>query len=61
MGTYIVAPDGNGWAVKKNGVTKSNHRKKSGAKRSAKRMASSGDKIQIRRSSGTVQNTRTVR
>lgn len=61
MSRYRVVPDGSGWAVKKNGRTKSNHRKKRPAINSARRMADSGDSIEIRRSNGTVQDTRTVR
>lgn len=59
MATYIVAPSGNGWVVKKgNRAVQSNHRKKSAAKRAAKRMASSGDRVEIRRANGTVQDSR---
>jgi len=63
MGTYVVAPSGNGWVVRKGGTgtVKSNHRKKSRAKSAARRMASSGDTVQIRRSNGTIQKSSTVR
>jgi len=45
MATLRIKPNGNQWTVTKNGRTVSNHRKKSTAKRSAKRKASSGDLV----------------
>lgn len=60
MTTYIVAPSGSHWVVKKHGGVVSNHRKKTPAKRAAKRKASSGDRLEIRRADGTVQNSRRV-
>jgi hypothetical protein len=43
--TIRVKPSGNQWVVTKNGATVSNHRKKSRAKKSAKRKASDGEQI----------------
>lgn len=58
-------PDGTSlrgsWQVTKSGARQSKHRKKSAAKRKAKRVASSGDKLVIMRKNGTVQDQRTVR
>jgi len=49
------------WQVTKNGRPLSpNHRKKSAARRHAKREASPGDTLEIRRLSGTVQERKTV-
>jgi len=59
MGTYRIKPDGNGWVVSKNGRTLSNHRKKSGAKRSANRKANSGDTVVEHGRNGRIQNQRT--
>ena len=61
MATIRVKPSANNWRVTVNGVTKSNHRKKSAAKRKASREASSGDRIVIHRSDGTVQKSRRSR
>lgn len=67
MATVTVAPlpDGtdmrSNWQVKKSGRRVSTHTKKSAAKRRAKREASSGDTLKIKRTEGTVQDTRTVR
>lgn len=58
MATYRIKPSGNGWVVTKNGTVASNHRKKSGAKRSAKRLSSGGDKLVIHKSNGRIQNQR---
>jgi len=58
-------PDGTSlrgsWQVKKSGRRVSKHRKKSAAKRRAKREAMSGDKLFIYRKNGTQQDVRTVR
>jgi len=48
------------WQVKKANMRVSKHRKKSAAKRRAKREASMGDTIRIHRLNGTIQNTKTV-
>jgi hypothetical protein len=61
MGSYQVLPDGSGWVVEKHGRTVSNHRKKRRATQAARREASPGDQIEIRRANGTVQNVVTVR
>lgn len=67
MATIRVTPIKDGerlrgsWKVTKNGRTLNPpHRKKSAARRHAKREASAGDTIEIRRLSGTVQNRKTV-
>lgn len=60
MATLKVLPSANGWVVKKGNRRVSRHRKKSAAKRSAKRKASKGDTIEIRRQNGSIQNSRTV-
>ncbi|WP_435551956.1 DUF2188 domain-containing protein [Natrinema sp. CGMCC1.2065] len=54
--TVKVLPNGNGWRVTKNGVTKSNHRKKSRAKSKARGLASSGEQLIIYRANGTIQS-----
>lgn len=60
MATYRVTPlpDGTsqsyGWQVQKNGRRISKHYKKSGAKRAAKRKASSSDSVVVHRADGTV-------
>lgn len=61
MSTYRVKPSGKQWIVTKNGSTVSNHRKKRRARSKAKSKARSGDKVIIHRSSGTIQDRRTVR
>jgi len=43
--TIRIKPSGGQWVVTQNGTTKSNHRKKSAAKRAAKRAASDGERI----------------
>lgn len=58
MSKLRVKPNGNGWSVTKNGVTKSNHRKKNRAVKKAKKMASAGDMLTIQRANGTIQETR---
>jgi len=66
MATYTVLPlpDSTSmrgsWQVKKGNMRVSKHRKKSAAKRRAKREASMGDTIRIHRLNGTIQNTKTV-
>lgn len=59
--TVKVLPSGNQWQVKKNGVTKSNHRKKQRAVSKARQLASGGKELVIYRSNGTIQNRSTVR
>lgn len=60
MATYRVTPlpDGTsqkyGWQVKKNGRRVSQHYKKSGAKRKARRLAGDNDSVVIHRTDGTV-------
>lgn len=62
MTTYRVEPAESGWLVKTgSGYTKSNHRKKSAARRAARGYADSGDRIIIRRNNGTIQDKREVR
>lgn len=61
MGQYTVLPDGSGWVVEKMGRTVSKHRKKSRAVQAARKKASSGDKVEVRRANGTVQKVTTVR
>jgi len=61
MATIRVKPNGNGWTVTKNRSTVSNHRKKTRAKQSAKRSASSGDQLIIQRANGTIQDQKRVR
>lgn len=60
MGTYLVLPDGSGWVVEKNRRTVSNHRLKQRAIDSAKSEAGPGDRLQIHRQNGTVQDVKTV-
>jgi len=67
MAVYHVVPDKDndtqryGWKVTKVNVgRKSNHTKKSAAKREAKRLASRGDSIIIHRSNGQVQRSITA-
>jgi len=66
MATYSVLPlpDSTSmrgsWQVKKGNRRVSKHRKKSAAKRRAKREASMGDTIRIHRSNGTIQNTKSM-
>ena len=43
--TVRIKPKGNQWVVTQNRTTKSNHRKKSAAKRSANRVANDGEQI----------------
>jgi len=58
-------PDGTSlrgsWQVTVSGSRVSKHRKKSAAKRRAKREASSGDTLTITRLDGTIQDKRAVR
>lgn len=61
MATYRVKPSGDQWIVTKNGRTLSPHRKKSAAKRKAKRKSSGGDKLVIHRANGTIGDQRTRR
>lgn len=66
-GSYRVVPDGNGWKVmaassnSANHRTKSTHRKKSAAKRKARRMADSGDRLVVLRTDGSIQENNQVR
>lgn len=60
MATIRVKPNGSGWVVSSGRGIVSNHRKKSRAKAAAKRKASSGDRIVIHRSNGTVQKSKEV-
>lgn len=57
-------PDGTSlrgsWQVVKSGARQSIHRKKSAAKRAAYREASSGDKMILIRTDGTIQDQRRV-
>lgn len=63
--TVKPLPDGTSmrgnWQVKKSGARKSKHRKKSAAVDRAYSYASTGDRIEIRRLNGSVQDVRTVR
>ena len=43
--TVRIKPKGSQWVVTQNGTTKSNHRKKSAAKRSANRVANDGEQV----------------
>lgn len=67
MTKYTVKPlpDGTSmrgnWQVQQSGRRKSKHRKKSAALRRAYDYASGGDRIEIRRLNGSVQEQRTVR
>lgn len=60
-GSYRVVPDGKMWkvmAARSNGAnhrTKSKHRKKSAAKRKARKMADSGDRLVILSNGGSIQ------
>lgn len=60
MGRYRVLPDGSGWVVEKHGRTLSNHRKKRRAVDAARSTASMGDRVEIRRADGSIQNVVTV-
>lgn len=62
--TVLPADDGHdmrsNWMVHKAGNMESAHTKKSAAKRKARKLASPGDTLQIRRTDGTIQKTVTV-
>jgi hypothetical protein len=58
MATYRIKPNGSQWVVTKNGAVVSNHRKKSGAKRSAKRQSRSGDRVIEHGQSGQIMDQR---
>jgi len=64
--SYRVVPDGDGWKVMSgksntsNHRTVSTHRKKSAAKRKARQLADSGDRLVILLSNGKVQSNREV-
>jgi len=66
MATYKVMPLPDSanvrgdWQVKKGMRRISNHNKKSPAVSKAKRETSSGDTVQIRRSNGTIQKTKSM-
>jgi hypothetical protein len=67
MAVYHVVPDADGdtqrygWKVTKVNVgRKSNHTKKTAARREAKRLASKGDSIIIHRKNGQVQRSISV-
>jgi len=63
MAVYRVVPDADGdtqrygWKVLKDGTRKSNHTKKSAAKRKAKRLAGVRDAVILHRTDGTVQGS----
>jgi len=65
--SYRVVPNDGGWKVmagssnSANHRTKSTHRKKSAAKRAARRMADSGDRLVILRADGSIQTSNQVR
>lgn len=61
MTTYRIKPSGNGWVVTKNGTTVSNHRKKSGAKRSANSKSGPGDLVVVHGQGGRILDQRTRR
>lgn len=62
MVTIVVAPLRDGvdqrgsWQVKKQGMRKDTHTKKSAAVRRARELATKGDVIEIRRTDGSVQD-----
>jgi hypothetical protein len=60
MATLKVLPSGGDWRVTVNGQTVSNHRLKRRAVGRANREAQPGDTLQIHRSDGTVQKTKTM-
>lgn len=66
MARVLVSPAADGtdirsnWEVLKPGSKTTSHTKKSAAKRRAKRIASSGDTLEIRRTDGTIQERRVV-
>jgi len=66
--SYRVVPDGSGWKVmaakggnSANHSTVSTHRKKSAAKRRARQLADSGDRLVILRADGSIQTNNEVR
>jgi hypothetical protein len=67
--SYRVVPDsdGKGWKVmaakgnSRNHSTVSKHRKKSAAKRKARRLADSGDRLVILRADGSIMSNNEVR
>jgi len=66
--SYRVVPNDGGWKVMAakggntaNHSTVSTHRKKSAAKRKAKRLADSGDRMVILKSNGASQTNKEVR
>lgn len=61
MAKYTVAASGGQWRVVQNGTTVSNHRKKSAAVSAARRKASSGDRLIVQRTNGTIQSNSRVR
>lgn len=66
--SYRVVPNDDGWQVQAakggNAATHtpvSNHRKKSAAKRKAKQLADSGDRLVVLKSNGAIQTNSEVR
>lgn len=64
--SYRVVPNDGGWKVMSgksntsNHRTVSTHRKKSAAKRKAKRLADGGDRLVVLRADGSIQSNREV-
>lgn len=57
---YQVTPTGSRWQVIRGFETLSKHDKKSTAVRKAKRTATEGDKLTVRKKDGTIQTQMTV-
>jgi len=66
--SYRVVPNGGGWKVmasasgpRSDHSTVSKHRKKSAAKREARRLADAGDRLVVLKSNGAIQTSNEVR